>query len=309
MKTKIAVDEKIPENIVKQIKDIISLPINGQNIGIPIYDQVHQANVCVICDRFITGTAEIKWIKNNTLLQHKSRLSIPGLKKELQQCYQVSDPELHDMLLSPRARFKNSAEYLCCHQCERALQNDRLNKNPPKYAISNNFAIGASPDQLSNMLSDVTSPLLSPIRPFAYIMSYSGGAHKTITGTFTFFNQSVEKNIGALNFHSNISRNSNVYVLLSGSFTPNQRNIIKSRCSIYVRNFTSIFSWLRENNPIFSNMMPVDQCPIPIILEDDTGTVEESEYPNVENHVDIPYWFPNNGNPTCSILFFILRLI
>jgi hypothetical protein len=140
-------------------------------------------------------------------------------------------------------------------------------------------------------------------------MSYSGGAHKTITGTFTFFNQSVEKNIGALNFHSNISTNSNVYVLLSGSFTPNQRNIIKSRCSIYVRNFTSIFSWLRENNPIFSNMMPVDQCPIPIILEDDTGTVEESEYPNVENHVDIPYWFPNNGNPTCSILFFILRLI
>jgi hypothetical protein len=49
------------------------------------------------------------------------------------------------------------------------------------------------------------------------IMSYSGGAHKTITGTFTFFNQSVEQNIGALNFHSNISRNSNVYVLLSWS--------------------------------------------------------------------------------------------
>jgi hypothetical protein len=47
-------------------------------------------------------------------------------------------------------------------------------------------------------------------------------------------------------------------------------------------------------------MMPVDQCPIPIILEDETGTVEESEDPNVENHVDISYWFPNNGNPTCS---------
>ena len=41
-----------------------------------------------------TGTAEIKWIKKNTLLQHKLRLSTPGLKKELQQCYQVSDPEL-----------------------------------------------------------------------------------------------------------------------------------------------------------------------------------------------------------------------
>ncbi len=149
MKTKIGADEKIPENILEQIKDIISLPKYGQNIGIPIYDQVHQANVCVICDRFITGIAEMKWIKKNTLLQYKSRLSIPGLKKELQQCYQVSDPELHVMLLSPRARFKNSGEYLCCHQCERALQNDRLDKNPPKYAISNNFAIGALPDQFS----------------------------------------------------------------------------------------------------------------------------------------------------------------
>jgi len=48
-------------------------------------------------------------------------------------------------------------------------------------------------------------------------------------------------------------------------------------------------------------MMPVDQqCPIPIILEDDTGTVEESEDTKVENHVDIQYWFPNNGNLTCS---------
>jgi len=53
------------------------------------------------------------------------------------------------------------------------LQNDRLDKNPPKYAISNNFAIGALPDHFSNMLSDVTSPLLSPIKPFVYMcMSY-----------------------------------------------------------------------------------------------------------------------------------------
>jgi len=124
MKTKIGADEKIPEYLLEQIKETISLPKNGQNIGIQIYDQVHQANVCVICDRFITGTAEIKWIKKNALLQHKSRLSIPRHKKELQQCYQVSDPELHNMLLSSRARFKNSGEYLCCHQCERALQND-----------------------------------------------------------------------------------------------------------------------------------------------------------------------------------------
>jgi hypothetical protein len=72
MKTKIGADEKIPKYLLEQIKETISLAKNGQNIGVPIYDQVHQANVCVICDRIITGTAEIKWIKQNTILQHKS---------------------------------------------------------------------------------------------------------------------------------------------------------------------------------------------------------------------------------------------
>jgi hypothetical protein len=37
-------------------------------------------------------------------------------------------------------------------------------------------------------------------------------------------------------------------------------------------------------------------------MEDNTGTDEESENPNVENHVDIQFWFPNNGNLTCSNL-------
>jgi len=148
---------------------------------------LHQANDCIISDRFITGTADLNWIKKNTLIQHKARLSIQNINSELQKCYQVSDPVLHELLLSPRARFKKNGEYLCCTQCERALQYDRLDKNPPKYAIANNFAIGTLPQQLSGLLTDVTSPLLSPVRPFAYMMSYSGGAHKTIIGTFTFF--------------------------------------------------------------------------------------------------------------------------
>ena len=70
----------------------------------------------------ITGTADLNWIKKNTLIQHKARLTIPDINSELQKCYQVSDPDLHELLLSPRARFKKNGEYLCCTQCERALQ-------------------------------------------------------------------------------------------------------------------------------------------------------------------------------------------
>ena len=119
------------------------------------------------------------------------------------------------------------------------------------------------------------------------MMSYSGGAHKTIIGTFTFFNQSVEKNIGTLNFHSNTTGNNTVFLVLSGNFTPAQRNIVKTRCSIDVNEFNTIFSWLRTNNPIFAKMESVENCPTPIILEDDEGIDEESEDATVENHVDI----------------------
>jgi len=114
----------------------------------------------------------------------------------------------------------------------------------------------------------------------------------------------VEKNIGALSFHLNTTGNNTVYVVLSGNFTPAQRNIVKTRCSIDVNEFNSIFSWLRNNNPIFGKMESVKNCPTPIILEDDAGIDEESEDPNVKNHVDIQYWFPNNGDPTCSYFGF-----
>jgi hypothetical protein len=121
-----------------------------KNIEIPLYDEIHQANVCVcfcvICGRFITGTAELNWIEKSTLLSHKSRLVIPDINSELQQCYQVSDSDLNELLLLPRARVKKIEEYLCCSKCERALKNDKMDKNPPKYAIANNFAIGTLPN-------------------------------------------------------------------------------------------------------------------------------------------------------------------
>ncbi|MFN9982734.1 MAG: DUF6570 domain-containing protein, partial [bacterium] len=106
---------------------------------------------------------------------------------------------------------------------------------------------------LSDSLTEVTSHLLSPVRPYAYVLSYIGGTHKAISGSFSFFNQSVDKNIGALNFHSSLTNDTNVYVVMSGNFTPAQRQIIKSRCLIDVSKFKVIYEWLRQNNPYFAN--------------------------------------------------------
>jgi hypothetical protein len=196
MKTKVGPDEKIPDELLEKINASLSSHKSEKSVQIPIYDQLHQANVYVICDHFITGTAELFWIHKSKLLQHKSRLQNQDLDPNLQQCYKVDDHELDGLLLSPRARVKITGEYLCCSQCNRALKVNKMDKNPPKFAIANNFAIGSLPHYLPNLLTDVTSPLLSPIRPFVYVMSYYGGAHNSITGSYSFFNQDVEKIVG-----------------------------------------------------------------------------------------------------------------
>jgi hypothetical protein len=143
---------------------------------------------------------------------------IPDIKDGLKACYEDHNPDLKDLLLSPRARMRVNDEYLCCSQCHRSLQNDMLDKLPPKFAIANNFAIGLLPDNLSCKITEITSPMLSPVRPYAYVLSYCGGAHKAISGSFSFFNQSPENLMGSLKFHSSINKTNNMYAILCGNF-------------------------------------------------------------------------------------------
>jgi len=179
-------------------------------------------------------------------------------------------------------------------------------KPPPKFAISNKWAIGNLPADLLELITEVTGPLISPVRPFAYVMSFTGGAHKSITGSFTFFNNNIEENAGALNHHTELTGCSTVYVVLSGRFTPAQRTIIRKRCLVEVENFTRVFNWLRENNPIYSELPEMSQCPTPILFEDepDINNTDDSEDVELEKELNYHYWFPSNGEPNKSTATF-----
>lgn len=100
----------------------------NQMINYPLLNHCHQANVCVVCDRFITGTADIKWIYKQTLLEHGKRLKDSELTEPVKQCYKVLDADLKHLLLSPRARSTTEDNYNCCWQCYRSLRQDRKNK-------------------------------------------------------------------------------------------------------------------------------------------------------------------------------------
>jgi len=151
-----------------------------------------------------------------------------------------------------------------------------LDKLPPKFAIANSFAIGLLPDNLSSKITEIISPVLSPVRPYANVLSYCGGVHKAIFGLFSFFNQSPENLMGSLKAHSSITKTNNVYVILCGNFTPVQKHIIKNRCLADVLHLK------------------------PVVIEDEDSRIEESEDPNVEEQVEIQYRFPNNGDPDSS---------
>jgi hypothetical protein len=269
-------------------------------INFPLRGLCHQANVCVCCDRFITGTDEVRWISKRNLLVNQERLVDEELPEGLKDCYKVFDPALQHLLLSPRARVNVREEYVCCSQCSDSLRPHRKKKLPPKFAISNRWAIGNLPPEILELLTEVTSPLISPVRPFAYVMSFTGGAHKSITGAFTFFSNNVEQNVGALEQHMNLTGQSSVYVIMSGRFTPNQRTIIRKRCKLEVENFLRVYNWLRENNPHYMDMPDISQCPTPIIFEDeaDTNNTDESGNPDIEKHVEFQYFFQVTRNPT-----------
>ena len=179
---------------------------------------------------------------------------------------------------------------------QKSLRPHRKKKLPPKFAISNRWAIGNLPPDIAALLTEVTSPLIAPVRPFAYVMSFTGGAHKSITGAFTFFSNNVEQNVGALHQHMTLTGTSSVYVILSGRFTPNQRTIIKKRCKVEIENFLQVYNWLRQYNPHYRDMPDLIECPTPIIFEDEpnTNNTDNSEDPEIEKHLEFQYFFPSN---------------
>ncbi len=169
--------------------------INRTSIG---NNGIHAALVCISCDRFIIGTEKFHWLGKDVILEHQDRLSVRSyeafhgvqLPEELKEQYAVQG--LEGLLLSPRAR-RQLDEFMCCSQCHRAMQKSRLGKAPPKFAIANGFVIGSIPREIiaEEDLSDLISAMISPVRPFSYVFSYLGGAHKSVRGHHQFFSNPV----------------------------------------------------------------------------------------------------------------------
>ena len=103
----------------------------------------------------------------------------------------MGDTDLRYMLLSPRAKSKdNKQNFMCCNPCKLSLSHKNTNKSPPRHAIANGFVIGTVPSTILPEcdITELLAAMIAPLRPFNYaMMSYSGGAHKSMKGHHYFF--------------------------------------------------------------------------------------------------------------------------
>ncbi|KAL3773968.1 hypothetical protein ACHAWO_010766 [Cyclotella atomus] len=115
------------------------------------------------------------------------------------------------MLLSPRAN-KNTKGYSMCSSCYTSLNNkSKSSIKPPKFSIDDGFVIGSFPKVIllvtgklkgkhrrvniedETDVPEVMQTLLSPVRPYGYVMAYTGGKYARIKGHYLFFEMKHKK--------------------------------------------------------------------------------------------------------------------
>ena len=131
-------------------------------------DGNHSMPVCVVCDQFIIGVEEVCSISKEILQKNKQRLSWPTLEtfcnrkfpEALKRQYRVEDPDLKELILSPRSIFTDDMKsYNGCKACRNALRGKSNQKRPtpPTKAIANGNIFGQVPEDVvaSNSMTEV----------------------------------------------------------------------------------------------------------------------------------------------------------
>ena len=290
------------------------------------------SNICVVCDRLIIGLEPVKWLTKDEIERNRDRLSVESFEShyrieisdDLRIQYQVTDKDLHGILLSPRAKRHKELKhsYCCCDQCYRSITspNNEECSNPPKFSIANGFVIGHIPrtnlcytdgngisvkfpggelpggDSLAFdpdvHLDDLICAAISPVRPYGYVHAYQGGSQKSITGHFSFFSVDQSHVGGVLNKYRSVGNNKiqpskNIFVVLCGRMTPNQKKIIKQKSEMDTKVFLHLLNWFVRvsGHSGFKDVTPPDECPDMIAFLKDEDT-ENNTDDAVDDHLE-----------------------
>ena len=276
-------------------------------------DEVHSANICVVCDRFIIGIQQINWLKSSELADNEKKLSVTSfedyyrmkLPSTLREQYCIDDDKLLDNLLLSKRSKKSKKGYMCCASCKLSLVRNKTVKGPPRLSIANGFVIGHVPASImeEHDITELVSAMIAPVRPFSYSLTFSGGALKTLKGHHTFFENNVGHIGSVLNNYLKTGANPNVYCVMCGRFTIAQRQIARIKCCLDAEKFMVLIGWYIDNSghSDFIGLTKPDKCPQPMVLEDgpNSNTIDEEINPVLERvYEGSKYYFPSAYEPT-----------
>ena len=273
----------------------------------------HSANICVVCDEFITGIDEINWIKISNLKRNSTKLSIQNFENNfdmkilliLRNQYKLEDDndEHKDLLLSKRAK-KCDKGYMICQSCNNSLTTNKNVRAPPRFSIANGFVIGHIPHEIitANDITELISAMIAPVRPFSYAISFSGGSLKSLKGHHTFFENNIDHMGSVMNNYLKTGANPNVYCIMCGRFTPKQRELAKLKSLLDTRAFMRLLDWFIKisGHPDFKNVNIPQNCPQPILIEDEatSNNIDIEIDPAKERRYEgTRYYFPSAYEP------------
>ena len=286
----------------------------------------HQANVCVVCDRIIQLGAEIHALSEHKIKEFSDQLGVDSynefhgeLHQEVVKQYEVCG--LEGLLLSPRSRCSINPDngdvtFEVCSQCFNGMKSaDKDRESPTKHAIANGFAIGSIPTTLAvkingkletfevndGMISALLAAAIAPVRPHAWIFSYTGGQSEKIRGNYQFFEADLSRMGGVFSYLKE-THCDQILCVLSGAMTPKQKEIARQRAELDTRLFLGLLTWFIEESghPGYENVQVPAECPRPIIIEDreSKNNTDQPGKPEIENVFEEgTCYFPTMGDP------------
>jgi hypothetical protein len=235
--------------------------------------------VCVVCDCFLESH-ESNTISLDALKGMRNHFQgPPGVPPELHKYYTAPlCNKLRKLLLSPRGTFcVCTKSFLGCNDCVSSIKRQEL----PKFAIANDKTIGEAPPCLAT-LNPVELALISKSRVDKHIFQYYGGAHKSIKGWHTFYQNDVNQFSAVLNRPEVATTGNSIATILVGPFTSGQKSKIKERSLVRRMIVRQALSWLSANNIFYVDIDIDAQISNEVICIDKSGSDCESECPSVE---------------------------
>ena len=132
-----------------------------------------------------------------------------------------------------------------------------------------------------NELTDTLKAMVALLRPYGCVFAYSGGAQKSLRGSYQFFEMDQNRLGGGINQLNQAGIGENIYCVLCGRMTPDQKQIVCIRSKVDTQLHIDILTWFvkESGHQGYLNTSIPEDCPRPLLVGD-VPTKNSTDNPN-----------------------------